>query len=165
MVDGTLKPFLAPNLNGETLGVEALCADRQNGLWVGTTHGLYRIRGTEVDHYENADGLSSNWVRGILEDREGNVWVATSRGIDMFRDLRVKSISHREGVTEGAVESVAASQDGNVWIGTAPMRLIGPRGISLFGPAKKTARGSSHISFRGPRWSFVGGNDQPAIRL
>jgi signal transduction histidine kinase/ligand-binding sensor domain-containing protein len=140
MVDGTLKPFLAPNLNGETLGVEALCADRQNSLWVGTTQGLYRIRGTEVDHYENADGLSSNWVRRILEDREGNVWVATSRGIDMFRDLRVKSISHREGVTEGAVESVAASQDGNVWIGTAPLQLIGPRGVSLFGPAKRLPR-------------------------
>ena len=66
---------------------------RQNSLWVATTQGLYRIRGTEVDHYENTDGLSSNWVRGILEDREGNVWVATSQGIDMFRDLRVKSIS------------------------------------------------------------------------
>lgn len=136
MLHGTLKPFLAPNLNGETLGVEALCADRQNSLWVATTQGLYRIRGTEVDHYENTDGLSSNWVRGILEDREGNVWVATSRGIDMFRDLRVKSISHREGVFEGAVESVAASQDGNIWIGTYPLQVIGPRGVSLFGPSK-----------------------------
>ncbi len=42
MVDGTLKPFLAPNLNGETLSVEALCVDRQNSLWVGTTQGLYK---------------------------------------------------------------------------------------------------------------------------
>ena len=55
----------------------------------------------------------------------------------MFRDLRVKSISHREGVIEGAVESVAASQDGNVWIGTVPLQVIGPRGISLFGPSKR----------------------------
>ena len=137
MVDGTLKPFLTPNLNGEALIVQALCVDRQNSLWVGTTQGLYRIRGTEVDHYENADGLSSDWVAGVLEDREGNVWVATSRGIDMFRDLRVKSISHREGVFEGAVESVAASQDGNVWIGTYPLQVIGPRGASLFGPSKR----------------------------
>jgi signal transduction histidine kinase len=137
MVDGTLKPFLAPNLNGETLEVHDLCSDRQNGLWVGTTHGLYRIRGTEVDHYDAADGLSSDWVRRILEDREGNVWVATSRGIDMFRDLRVKSISQREGLNDGEVESVAASQDGNVWIGTGRLQILGPRGVSLFGPGKR----------------------------
>jgi signal transduction histidine kinase/ligand-binding sensor domain-containing protein len=137
MVDGTLKPFLAPNLNGETLVVTALRSDRQNSLWVGTTQGLYRIRGTEVDHYVNADGLSSDWVTGIFEDREGNIWVATSRGIDMFRDLCVKSISHREGLFEGAVESVAASQDGNVWIATVPLQVIGPRGVSLFGPSKR----------------------------
>ena len=137
LVDGVLKPFVAPNLNGENVVVTALCTDRQNSLWVGTTQGLYRIRGTEVDHYGTTDGLSSNWVTRIFEDREGNVWVATSRGIDMFRDLRVKSISHRELVVEGAVESVAASRDGSVWIGTVPVQVIGPRGVSLISPKKR----------------------------
>jgi len=137
MVDGTSKPFVAPNLNGETLEVQALYIDRQDSLWVGTTGGLYRIRGTEVDHYESANGLSGDWVKKIFEDREGNVWVATSRGIDMFRDLRVKSFSKREGLIEGEVESVSASRDGNVWIGTGRLQVLGPRGLSLFGPGKR----------------------------
>ena len=63
MLPVAFKPFLSPNLNRETLGVEALCADPQDSLWVATTQGLYPIRGTEVDHYENTDGLSSNWVK------------------------------------------------------------------------------------------------------
>ncbi len=127
----------------------ALCVDRQNNLWVGTTQGLYRIRGTEVDHYENADGLSSDWVNGIFEDREGNVWVATSRGIDMFRDLRVKSISHREGLFEGAVESVAASQDGNVWIATSPLQVIGSsRSIFVWSIKKTAMKSEPHLFSR-----------------
>jgi ligand-binding sensor domain-containing protein len=137
MVGGTLKPFLAPNLDGETLEVQALCSDHQNSLWVGTTQGLYRIRGAEVDHYEAAQGLSSDWVRGIFEDREGNIWVSTARGIDIFRDLRVQSFSKREGLTGDEVGSVAASRDGKLWIGISPLQILGPRGVSLFGPAKK----------------------------
>ena len=137
LVDGTLTPFRAPTLNGETMEVNAMCRDRQNSLWIATNQGLYRIRGAEVDHYRSSDGLSSDWVTGILEDREGNIWVVTSHGIDMFRDLRVKSISHREGLIEGAVESLAASRDGNVWVGTYPLSVIGPGGPSLFAPAKR----------------------------
>jgi len=135
MVDGILKPFLAPNLNGETLEVLELRSDRQNSLWVGTTQGLYRIRGTDVDHYGSTDGLSSDYVNEIFEDREGNIWVTTSQGLDMFRDLRVKSISKRQGLNSDEVESVAASQDGNVWIGTSRLQVLGPHGVSS-GPAK-----------------------------
>jgi signal transduction histidine kinase/ligand-binding sensor domain-containing protein len=137
LVAGVLKPFLAPDLNGEALAVEALFGDRQNSLWVGTERGLYKIRGAEADHFDSADGLSSDLVRSIFEDREGNIWAATSRGIDMFRDLRVKSISHREGLIEGEVESVAASQDGKLWVGTDRLQILGPGGASLFGPGEK----------------------------
>jgi ligand-binding sensor domain-containing protein len=100
MVDGSLRPFLAPKLNGETIAVDALRDDRQGNLWVETDgQGLYRIRGTDVDHYGIAEGLSSDGIRGNkwtqhhFEDREGNVWVVTAQELEMFRDLRVKGIS------------------------------------------------------------------------
>lgn len=130
MVDGALQPFLAPKLNGENLEVLALRSDHQNGLWVGTTQGVYRIRGTEVDHYTSADGLSGDFVYQIFEDREGDVWIATSHGIDMFWDLSVKSFSKHEGLIEDGVESVAASRNGTVWIGTSRLQVLGEHGIS-----------------------------------
>jgi len=68
IVDGALKSFVTPKLNGETLGVNALLADRQNSLWVGTTNqGIYRIRGKEVEHFRITDGLSSDSVWTFLK--------------------------------------------------------------------------------------------------
>jgi signal transduction histidine kinase/ligand-binding sensor domain-containing protein len=133
-IDGVLRPFIAPGLNGESLEVTTLCSDHHNNIWVGTSEGIYRIHGSDIDHYGNAEGLSSDYVAHIFEDREGNIWVATSQGLDMFRDLRVKSISKHEGLITDAVQSVAASQDGRVWIGTTHLQILGPQGIS-FEPA------------------------------
>lgn len=117
--EGKWKPFVAPGLNGKTLGVEALYLDRQNNLWVGTIkHGLYRIHGEEVDHFASADGLSSDTVYNFYEDREGTLWVATSKGIDNFRDTRMVSFSAREGLSADEVNSVLATPDGAVWIGS-----------------------------------------------
>ncbi len=78
MIDGALRPFLAPKLNGESLEVLALAGDRQQAVWVGTTKGLYKIRGIDVDHYGSTEGLSSDFVNRIFQDREGNVWVGLS---------------------------------------------------------------------------------------
>jgi len=131
MVDGCLKPFLAPNLNGETVDVFALHGDHQNGIWVGTTQGLFRIYGMDVDHYGSAQGLSSDYVNKIFQDREGNVWVATSQGLDMFRDLPVKTFSKREGLSTDGVQSVAASHDGSVWIGADRLQVLRHDEVSL----------------------------------
>jgi signal transduction histidine kinase/ligand-binding sensor domain-containing protein len=129
LVGSALQPFLAPKLNGESLDVATLWSDRQNGLWVGTAQGLYKIRGTDVDHYTSADGLSGNLVIDIFEDREGSIWVATSHGLDMFWDLRVKSYSEREGLNADLVESVATSHNGTVWIGTNRLQLLTEHGV------------------------------------
>ena len=132
LVNGTLKPFLAPELNGETLAVISLCGDHQDNVWVGTiTKGLYRIHGMDVDHYGSESGLSGDSVDKVFEDREGNLWVATSQGLDTLREVRVKTISKREGLYEDQVQSVAASRDGSVWIGTERLQVLGAQGISL----------------------------------
>src|SRR5215472_2189570 len=131
--DGTVRPFVAPKLNGETIAVSALLNDRQGNLWVGADNsGLYRIRGTDVDHYGTDEGLSSEVIQpfGIFEDREGNIWVLTRQGLEMFRDLRVKSISKLEGLNGDQVQSVAAARDGSVYIGGDRLQLLGPHGVS-----------------------------------
>jgi len=124
IVNGTLQPFVAPRLNGETLTVLDLMLDGANSLWVGTTDGIYRIRGAEVDHFGSTDGLSGDWVNQSLEDREGNLWVLTSRGVDMFRDLAVKSVSKIEGLGPDEVQSILATRDGRVLIGTSRLHVL-----------------------------------------
>ena len=130
MIDGALKPFIAPKLNGETLPVASLLIDRQGNLWVGTDgQGVYRIHGLDVDHFGSVDGLSGDSVYDFFEDREGDLWVSTSKGIDMLRDLRVTSFSKHEGLSQDGVEAVLAARDGTVWIGSDHLQALRPDGV------------------------------------
>ena len=130
LVHERLKSFIVPKLNGETLEVTALVNDHQNSLWVGTANqGVYRIHGSDVDHYRTTEGLSGDFISEFFEDREGNLWMATSNGIDMFRGLRVTSFSRREGLSADNVDSVLASRDGTIWIGNANnLEVLSPDG-------------------------------------
>jgi signal transduction histidine kinase/ligand-binding sensor domain-containing protein len=116
LVQGAWKPFVTPELDGNTLEVQALFLDRENGLWIGTLkQGVYRVHDRKVDHFHSADGLSSDAVYQFYEDHEANLWVATAKGIDCFRDVRVASFSTVEGLSVDEVDSVLASGDGTVW--------------------------------------------------
>jgi signal transduction histidine kinase/ligand-binding sensor domain-containing protein len=126
--NGAWKPLIAQHFDSSTLPVNALLLDRENTLWVGTSLGLYRIRGRQVDHFGSSDGLSGDYVsaRGLYEDREGNMWVATDRGLDCFRDLPVTTYTNREGLPTIEVDSVLASRDGTIWSG-GPQSLVALR--------------------------------------
>jgi signal transduction histidine kinase/ligand-binding sensor domain-containing protein len=120
IVQGTRKPFVIPELDGSTLQVFGLFLDHENALWIGAQNqGIYRVRGRKVDHFNSADGLSSDSVNRFYEDHEGNLWVSTTKGIDCFRDVRVATFSSREGLATTEVDSVLATQHGTIWIGGA----------------------------------------------
>jgi signal transduction histidine kinase/ligand-binding sensor domain-containing protein len=107
-----------PEIPSKNSDVTALFVDRDESLWLGTSnHGVFRIRGKNVDHFGNTDGLSSDAVGRIFQDGEGTVWIATAEGIDNFRDLKVTSYSPREGLSAAAASTVLASANGTVWIG------------------------------------------------
>jgi len=103
---------------GESFPSSSLFIDRANSLWVGTDFkGIYRIRGSAVEHFDTSDGLSGDDVQALFEDAEHNVWVSTSAGIDCFRDLPVISYGKREGLTADQTNSIYAAGDGTVWVG------------------------------------------------
>ena len=116
--DGTWKDYVVAGMDSTAVEVSALLTDRNGGIWVGTgNRGIYRIYGGRADHFDSADGLSSNSVQGMYEDREGDLWVATSRGIDRFHETSVISFSIREGLTAEDADSVLATRDGTIFIG------------------------------------------------
>lgn len=97
--------------------ITTLFVDRDGELWIGTSlNGVFRVRDGRVEHYSQADGLSSNSVLKFFQDAEGTVWVVTSAGIDNFRDLHVLSYSMREGLSSDDAVSVLASRDGGLWV-------------------------------------------------
>jgi streptogramin lyase len=120
VVQGKLKPFRIPGLDGRSLTVTALLSDKEGSLWIGTeAEGIYRVHNGKVDHVHSIDGLSGDYIVTIFEDRSGDIWVATTKGIDCFRDLRVTSIPGIRGLGTDEIDSVVASHDGTVWAGGA----------------------------------------------
>jgi len=120
LVGGSFKPFVTPSFDGSKVAVIRMIQDSDGNLWVATEgRGLFRIRGSVVDHYGRAEGLSGDMVFDIFQDREGIIWTATANGIDSFRDARVATFSAVEGLGKDAVAGVRASRDGSIWVANA----------------------------------------------
>lgn len=105
--------------------VNALYADRNNRLWIGTEgHGLLVhdcVRRTTA----TADARLSRFVRSLDMDASGRLWVGTFEGLyvyDVARgDVRAfKASGHRADgrLSQSSVRSIFADRDGGVWLGT-----------------------------------------------
>jgi signal transduction histidine kinase/ligand-binding sensor domain-containing protein len=115
---GKWSPYSVPGFDVSAVGVQAVLADRDGSLWLGTkTLGLYRIHNGVVDHCGPADGLSGHQVADVYEDHEGNLWVTTEGGMDMFRNTPIIGYSVKEGLSSAYPSAILAPRDGSIWIG------------------------------------------------
>lgn len=60
--------------------VLAVCEDRAENLWFGTTNGAMQYDGVAWRTYTTADGLAHNRVNAIIEDDSGALWFGTAPG-------------------------------------------------------------------------------------
>jgi signal transduction histidine kinase/ligand-binding sensor domain-containing protein len=100
--------------------IQALFADRNGTLWIGTNAGLVRFAEGKLEKLPVTDPLASASVLAIMEDREGNLWVGTETGgLHILRDERFRTIGSREGLSSDATTTVVEDHTGSLWIGTA----------------------------------------------
>jgi signal transduction histidine kinase/ligand-binding sensor domain-containing protein len=123
--DGLTRRFaVSADLPGSR--IEAIFADREGCVWVGTNRGLARIttndRGTrraKVELMPPNDPLATTAVASLLEDREGNLWVGTeTAGLHILRDARFRGIGISDGLSSDATTAVVQDGQGALWIGT-----------------------------------------------
>jgi ligand-binding sensor domain-containing protein len=146
-------PYDVPGLRGSALDVAAMLLDRNKGLWVATQKsGIYHFHGASVDHFGQAQGLSSDSVDSFYEDREGNIWVATPQGIDRFRDIRVTTLSKPQGLSGDHVASIVASRSGVVWMGNGgALEALDDNKLSVFRTGVALPRAESNCVARRSR--------------
>jgi signal transduction histidine kinase/ligand-binding sensor domain-containing protein len=106
--------------------IEAMYADREGCLWIGTSHGLARIsidgrRGKEavVHLLPASDPLASNAVISLLEDREGDLFAGTETGgLHILREARFRIVGVNDGLSSDATTAVVQDAGRTLWIGT-----------------------------------------------
>ena len=99
--------------------IQAVFADREGSLWIGTNGGLARWDGRTVQRLPVTDPLASASVLSLMEDREGNIWVGTEAdGLHILRDQRFRTLGAREGLSSDATTTVVEDAAGTLWVGT-----------------------------------------------
>jgi signal transduction histidine kinase/ligand-binding sensor domain-containing protein len=99
--------------------IQAVYADREGALWIGTNAGLVRWLNGRVDRFPVTDPLSTASILTLMEDREGNLWVGTETGgLDILRDQRFHTLDTRDGLTSDRITTVVEDSSGTLWAGT-----------------------------------------------
>ncbi len=99
--------------------INALHADREGNLWVGTSNGLTRLKPQAFAAYTVADGLAHESPWTIFEDSRGELWIGTSGGVNRWRaGGKFDTYTTRDGLAGSAVVSIAEDASGRLWFGS-----------------------------------------------
>lgn len=111
-------PLQAPGFNDGL--VTFLQDDHDGNLWVGSEHGLVRLRNERPQEW--VDARSPGYIKAPLsafEDREGNLWVGSqSEGVVRLCSGWARRYSALEGLHEPLLWSITSGPDSKLWVGT-----------------------------------------------
>ena len=80
------QPLQFKEIKTSSVSVRTIFEDSNKRIWIGTlSSGLYLFNeDSTITNYTVLDGLSSNFITGILEDNLGYLWISTISGLCRF---------------------------------------------------------------------------------
>ncbi len=74
----------------------------------------YNIRKLGIDQ-----GMSTSYVRAILEDSRGNLWIGTyDKGVSMYDGESFTHFTEKDGLSSNTINTIIEDSKGNIWFGT-----------------------------------------------
>jgi len=108
--------------------ISEIFKDSYNNYWVGSwDNGVFKIQGKQQTNFrcskDNAQFLSSDFVRCFSEDNLGNVWIGTFNGLNKYNRLtntfsRYISNDNSGSLSHSSIWSLIKDEQGTIWIGT-----------------------------------------------
>ncbi len=98
--------------------VHAMLCAGDGALWIGTAHGLVRVKDGRQVRLTTADGLSDDDVLALAESREGGLWAGTRNGFSRLRPGDVESFRSEDGLSQSTVYTLFEDREGSFWVGT-----------------------------------------------
>jgi PAS domain S-box-containing protein len=91
--------------------VNSIAEDREGNLWVGTMQGLNRFRDVNITAYTTREGLSNDYLTGVVQTREGSLYFMSSPSgtITRLRDGQMTKLSSPAGASY-------AGRDSSLWV-------------------------------------------------
>ena len=98
---GEIKNYLSDENNLNSLSfntVRAISEDSNGAIWIGTQNGLNKFnkKSESFTTYTYMDGLSNDFIYGVVIDNMDNIWVSTNYGISMYDQVNNKFIRYYE---------------------------------------------------------------------
>lgn len=138
------KLYQTPNRIFENQQYTALLTDIRGWIWAGTPDGLrlFQPNKQEEKIFYTDDGLSNNFIHGLLEDQNHNIWVTTSYGISQIKVdpeseyIYFVNFNSYDGTLDGEYTDGALfeASDGTLYFG-------GINGFNLLHPAVISSSG------------------------
>lgn len=129
--EGKLKNFLPESF--AEMNASHLLKDKYNRIWVSTFgDGVYCVYPDgDIEHFNEDDGLLTNWVRGTLEGTNGSIWFITRMGLTEIFKGKTTSITTFNGLPYDNIRSGLCDREGNFWFGTDGKGLLKFSGKAL----------------------------------
>jgi ligand-binding sensor domain-containing protein len=93
-------------------------ANGENGIiWIGTRHGLYKLKDGKLDRFGKSTGLAHVSIRCIVNIKDV-IWVGTSDGLYRIKGDDIRVFRKKDGLPSNFVFCLFPGQEGTLWIGT-----------------------------------------------
>ena len=131
-----VKNYLANDEEVNSLSfnnIRSIAEDSKGNIWIGTQNGLNKLnkKTEEFTVYTYSEGLSNDFIYGVIVDNKDNIWVSTNYGVSMYDQDNNKFIRYYESDGLATNEyngfSYHKNKEGNIYFG-------GVNGLTNFNP-------------------------------